>query len=75
MDRGAEEDRTWIKVGSFEYGRMKEINAKGNVIVQEVDAGVQWMGWLTVGVILVLLLNWMGRGRKGKRRFARVIVE
>jgi hypothetical protein len=69
IDRGAEENRKWIKVGSFEYGRMKEISAEGKVIVPEVDATVEWMGWLAVGVILVSLLDWMGR--KGKRRFAR----
>ena len=71
VDRSAEDDRKWIRVGSFEYGCMKEINAKGKVIVQEVNVGVQWMGWLAVGVILVLLLDWMGRRRKRKRRFAR----
>ena len=73
---GGEEEMKWIKVGGWEYGRVRELDGDGKVIVglDERDGGDRENGGACFGrlfflvVVLWLVFWWIGKGKRKRPR-------
>jgi hypothetical protein len=64
------DEEKWAKVGSFEYGRMRQFDGKGDLLDETTDGNVTDGGTVLFGLVVVVLVLCGWRTGKRTRKWA-----